>query len=83
MRKSVLVLTGVLVAGALSLAACDDVDTATLKTICKALIGPIKYNSQDKASLYFAGRKLVFTLKQRNQVWDGLNCTSIIGAEPS
>ena len=61
---------------------CDptaNLDSATLKTICTALIGPIRYNAENKASLYFAGQKLVFTLKQRNQVWDGLGCTRIVG----
>jgi len=64
------------------LVGCDpagNLDDATLKTICKALIGPIRYNAENKASLYFAGQKLVFTLKQRNQVWDGLGCTRVVG----
>jgi hypothetical protein len=79
MRKYTIGLLVVLMASAVGLAACDEPDAATLKTICTALIGPIRYNAENKASLYFAGQKLVFTLKQRNQVWDGLGCTRIVG----
>ena len=80
MRKFTII--GSLCALSVLLLGCDptaNLDSATLKTICTALIGPIRYNAENKASMYFAGQKLVFTLKQRNQVWDGLSCTRVVG----
>lgn len=43
-------------------------------SICKALIGPIKYNSLDKDSKRFAAQVLALDLKQRNQVGVALRC---------
>jgi hypothetical protein len=42
--------------------------------ICSALIGPIKYNSGNKASRRFAADLLALDLKQRNQVGQALHC---------
>lgn len=42
--------------------------------ICRALIGPIKYNSQKKDSQRFAAAVLALDLKQRNQVGQALRC---------
>jgi hypothetical protein len=42
--------------------------------ICDALVGPIRYNSQDKNSLRYAARLLVPDLKQRNQIGRRLGC---------
>lgn len=41
---------------------------------CKALIGPIKYNSANKDSRRHAGPDLAVDLKARNQVGSGLGC---------
>ncbi len=43
-------------------------------SICSALIGPIKYNSQNKDSKRFAAAVLALDLKQRNQVGEALHC---------
>lgn len=42
--------------------------------VCKALIGPIKYNSTNPKSARHAGPKLAPDLKARNQVGSNLNC---------
>lgn len=42
--------------------------------VCKALIGPIQYNSQKPESRRFAGPDLAPDLKQRNQVGEKLHC---------
>lgn len=52
-----------------------DLPAETIQPICKALIGPIKYNSTKKTSLRFAGQVLALDLKQRNQVGERLGCT--------
>ena len=44
------------------------------QAICKALVGPIKYNSTDPKSPRHAGPKLAPDLKQRNQIGQRLNC---------
>lgn len=66
------------------LTACDPaegLDEATIKTICKALIGPIRYNSSKPQSFRYAGKTLVLDLKQRNQVWTGLHCPSVLNVK--
>lgn len=42
--------------------------------VCKALIGPIKYNSTVATSQRFAGPALAPDLKARNQVGQWLGC---------
>jgi hypothetical protein len=42
--------------------------------ICAALIGPIKYNSDNNRHGRFAGKNLAPDLKQRNQVGQKLGC---------
>jgi hypothetical protein len=44
--------------------------------VCKALIGPIKYNSRDPKSRRHAGPDLAPDLKQRNQVGQSLHCAA-------
>jgi hypothetical protein len=48
--------------------------TSDKSAICRALIGPIRYNSLDKDSKRFAAALLALDLKQRNQVGQGLRC---------
>ena len=54
----------------------DDVKLppSTIAPICKALIGPIKYNTLKVASKRFAAALLAMDLKQRNQVGRNLGC---------
>jgi hypothetical protein len=46
----------------------------TLNPICEAIIGPIQYNSTNKASSRYAAPNLVSDLKERNDVGVRLNC---------
>jgi hypothetical protein len=75
MRREI-VIFGV-AALALVLAGCattGQLPPSTLAPICKALIGPIKYNSLSPESKRFAGALLAMDLKQRNQVGRNLGC---------
>lgn len=47
---------------------------STVAPICKALIGPIKYNSTVPGSKRFAAALLAMDLKERNQVGQNLGC---------
>ena len=42
--------------------------------VCKALNGPIKYNSTRPQSARFAGAVLALDLKERNEIGRQLNC---------
>ncbi len=42
--------------------------------VCRALVGPIKYNTANKESKRYAGILLGLDLKQRNQIGQGLGC---------
>lgn len=66
----VIVLAGVL-AGCVTGQAPSPSDTSS---ICKALIGPLKYNTHNKDSKRFAAAVLALDLKQRNQVGQALHC---------
>jgi hypothetical protein len=59
-----------------SLGGCDpsDLSPNTLKPICDALIGPIRYNTYTKTSTRYAGPVLGLDLKRRNQVGQRLGC---------
>ncbi len=71
MKYAILLLAG------LTLAACDPSDLTPAQTtaICHALMGPLRYNTYDKASKRYAAILLAMDLKQRNQVWQGLRCS--------
>lgn len=60
----------------LLLAGCDkdDLRPDDKSAICKALVGPIKYNTTDPKSKRHAGVVLGLDLKERNQIGRGLNC---------
>jgi hypothetical protein len=60
----------------LLLTACDpkDLPPASVADICTALIGPIKYNSTNKASQRYAAYLLAMDLHDRNEVGRKLNC---------
>lgn len=75
MRREI-VIFGVAVL-ALVLAGCattSQLPPSAIAPICKAMIGPIKYNSMSPASKRFAGALLALDLKQRNQVGRNLGC---------
>lgn len=48
--------------------------TASLRSVCSALIGPIQYNSANEKSRRHAGVDLALDLKARNQVGTELRC---------
>lgn len=52
----------------------DELPPSAISPICKALIGPIKYNSAVLGSKRFAAALLAMDLKQRNQVGRNLGC---------
>ncbi len=67
----------ILVLAVVALSGCATVPigkTVTTTPVCAALIGPIKYNSQNLKSRRHAGPDLAPDLKRRNQVGQGLNC---------
>lgn len=70
----------IVIFGALSalllLTACgpDELPPSTIAPICKALIGPIKYNTKVPGSKRFAAALLAMDLKERNQVGRNLGC---------
>ena len=68
-------LAVLLVAGAM-LAGCDtsDIPSAQIPDICRAMIGPIRYNSTDKTSKRYAAYLLAMTLAERNRVYIALHC---------
>jgi len=61
---------------ALALAGCVTTQGAvtTPTPVCNALVGPIKYSSQNKKSLRYAGPKLAPDLAVRNRVGVNLRC---------
>jgi PBP1b-binding outer membrane lipoprotein LpoB len=60
---------------AVFLGGCDpDLTQAQTTAICHALVSPIYYNSYNPKSGRYAAHLLVITLKQRNQIWQGLHC---------
>jgi len=73
MKKFLLIPVAAL---ALTLGACQtpDLTHADLPAICKALIGPIRYNTYNKASKRYAAILLGLDLAQRNEVWRRLRC---------
>ena len=74
---------------ALALGGCDpsSLSPATLQAICTALVGPIKYNTYNRASGRFSGPVLAPDLKQRNQIGRKLGCpqyrTKLFSDEPA
>lgn len=61
---------------AIVLAGCDtsQLPPSSIAPICKALIGPIKYNTYNPASKRYAAYLLSLDLKSRNQVGRSLGC---------
>jgi hypothetical protein len=42
--------------------------------VCAALVGPIKYNTENKASKRYAAELLALDLATRNKIGESLNC---------
>lgn len=61
---------------ALPLGGCLDqpLPPAAIAPICKALVGPIRYNSTVPGSKRFAAALLAMDLKERNDVGRNLGC---------
>jgi hypothetical protein len=77
MRKQFLFIGMPLFVASVILAACattSQLPPSAIAPICKAMIGPIKYNSLDSKSKRFAAALLAMDLKQRNQVGRNLGC---------
>ena len=78
MRKQFLFIGMPLFVASVILAGCatslSRLPPSTIAPICKALIGPIKYNSLSPTSKRFAAALLAMDLKQRNQVGRNLGC---------
>ena len=70
MRRIALLIT------ALTLAGCDaaDIPPSAIPPICKALVGPINYNSSDAMSQRYAAYLLALDLHQRNEIGRKLGC---------
>jgi hypothetical protein len=62
--------------GAFLLTGCDldNLNPKQTSTVCKALIGPIKYNTYNKLSQRYAAMLLASDLQQRNLVGQYLKC---------
>lgn len=76
MRK---IVTAAVILLALPLAACQHAELPPLNpndksTVCQALVGPIKYNTQNPKSQRYAGALLGLDIKQRNQIGQALRC---------
>lgn len=65
-----------LVTMTLTLGGCDpqDLSPATLAAICRAVVGPIRYNTYNVKSGRYSGPILALDLKQRNQIGQRLGC---------
>lgn len=58
------------------LSACgvEDIPPSAIPPICRALVGPIKYNSTDVMSQRYAAYLLALDLHQRNEIGRKLGC---------
>ena len=67
---AVLLVTGVMLAG------CNvsDIPSAQIPDICRAMIGPIHYNSTNPHSKRYAAYLLKMDLAERNRVYIALHC---------
>jgi len=61
---------------AVGLASCDpaDLTPTQTRTICRAMVGPIQYNTFDAKSRRYAAVLLALDLNQRNQIYTRLHC---------
>lgn len=61
---------------ALLLSGCgpEDLPPSAIPPICRALVGPIKYNSSNIMSKRYAGYLLTLDIHQRNEIGRKLGC---------
>lgn len=61
---------------AIGLASCDPADLTPVqtRTICRAMVGSIRYNTFDAQSKRYAAVLLALDLNQRNQIYTRLHC---------
>lgn len=52
----------------------DDIPPSSIPVICKALVGPIKYNSTNVMSQRYAAYLLSLDLHQRNEIGRKIGC---------
>lgn len=71
MKPTIIVLLSmVLLTGCVT----DGLGPRQLKPICAALVGPIKYNTFNKASRRYAADLLAMDIHQRNSIGQQLGC---------
>lgn len=80
MRLMFILLASIALSGCVT----DGLSPTQLKPICAALVGPIKYNTFNKASQRYAAALLAMDLHQRNDIGRQLGCpqyhVSLLGA---
>lgn len=66
----------VIFAALLGLTGCgpEDLPPSAIPPVCRALVGPIKYNSTDPMSQRYAAYLLSLDLHQRNEIGRRLGC---------
>lgn len=76
---SMMVMLIVLIVSGFLLAGCDpgDIPPAQIPDVCRALIGPIKYNTYNKNSQRYAAYLLGMDLAERNRVYTALHCPKV------
>jgi hypothetical protein len=52
----------------------EDLPSSAIPPVCRALVGPIKYNSTDATSQRYAAYLLSLDLHQRNEIGRRLGC---------
>jgi hypothetical protein len=74
-KRIALLPIALLLMGAAGPVGCTpNLSPAGLHAICNALVGPIRYNTYNRASGRYAGPILGLDLKQRNQIGQRLGC---------
>ena len=70
MNKIALLILPLLLSGCVT----DGLSPTQLRPICAALVGPIKYNTFNKASRRYAADLLAMDIHQRNDIGRQLGC---------
>ena len=70
MRVMVIILAAIALSGCVT----DGLSPTQLRPICAALVGPIKYNTFNKASRRYAADLLAMDIHQRNDIGRQLGC---------
>jgi hypothetical protein len=70
MRRIALLISALLLSGC----GVEDIPPSAIPPICRALVGPISYNSTDAMSQRYAAYLLALDLHQRNEIGRKLGC---------